>query len=1134
MNDHELHARATPSHDASPAGPAPGKVTRVASRHPIQRRATGSAGAAAAPAPASSPAPLADPFALHAPDDGAPVQLRAATVAGADEPATPTGGAATTPLPDGVRGQMERALGADFADVRVREDASAGALGADAYARGDEITFAPGQFDPASRGGQELIGHELVHVVQQRQGRVATTQARGGTAINADPALEREADELGARAARGERVALGGGTAGGATVGDAAQLREGKVKARGVRVRIDQEEVVLPPGTRVDVEGARVRILSGRHGGAEGVLLAEGGEPFEFDPEPRASDDHVVFGDCSTGFIGQPRAIAVDGAFLVVQTTLQTRNLYDRVKWTIGFQHPDSPEGRGAGVATGVTPDLIDDRNPAWTTGGTPIGNPEYQFRGDFAGFPGNGAPAAVRIAVMRIPLARIRAYYEAQLHRWTDTDICIQLGIDMYYGGPGPAVATEAERALAFERTDPRGHQYGFGATSSPQSLGRVVFDGAVLAHLQIAAGARQAPDAYHQQPLPENPPNSLELPFPTSYPADHPSFEPLAPPRFLERDGQDQPRLGIDDKRDEMQLKLQTRIENEATLKVSSLGGLYAIVDLLSAWGEGDVTELMGAGDPLLGGFTWKLEKKKPVVFTDVYLDDAALHGLRAGLGIRKRRSKEAAKLNVKTGAGYNVKAPAGTPRHGEAYREAPDGEGTDIWRRHEIGFSLNPDATPAEIGAFLAEGADGHDPWNLGAQQANLGLDAEQQVDFGGLREAMVLIGDRTKFNLKAIPPGGKGVINIEISCDHTIGCRPADWDIDPTRDDFDFGAWYRTTNAKAFPETFNVEMELEHLGAGGAQAQSDGPSSSESRGSMWGLPSQIRRGNQEARQPQLGAPVGFPDRRPYTKPDAANPAFGTPSFSVFYAAHNRIIAQLRAQLDRVLTPGDLGPDVQKLEAIRDKLGLLGEPSEAPSLEPRQLPPRGGPPRGGPGGPGGSGDRGSGHGVDTSRPMPSSSSGMHDQAPRGDEFDGMLGSSSDGARGPGGPSAPTRMSLFEFNKRYRKGKGDGAGLNCLLDSLCQVAPEAQAKFGGATREETVGKMREALVAAGYTKFKRTLDIASAQEGQAILAELDIDLVVFIEAQGEIQALPIGRSGGVTRYLHFKDAHYSPVFAK
>jgi hypothetical protein len=112
------------------------------------------------------------------------------------------------PLPGAVRTSMESAFGADFGNVGVREGGDADAVGALAYAQGSTLHFSAGAYDPASADGRELIGHELAHVVQQREGRVPNRDANGSTAID-DPALEQEADAWGARAARGESVPRG-------------------------------------------------------------------------------------------------------------------------------------------------------------------------------------------------------------------------------------------------------------------------------------------------------------------------------------------------------------------------------------------------------------------------------------------------------------------------------------------------------------------------------------------------------------------------------------------------------------------------------------------------------------------------------------------------------------------------------------------------------------------------------------------------------------------------------------------------------------------------------------------------------------------------------------------------------------
>lgn len=127
------------------------------------------------------------------------------------EPAKHAGGPLQQPsdsgkaMPEDIRAKMESALGADFSQVRIHEGPHAETLGAVAFAQGTNIHFAPGRYNPATTGGQELLGHELTHVVQQTQGRVPATKQDKGIPVNDDVSLEREADTLGAKAARGER-----------------------------------------------------------------------------------------------------------------------------------------------------------------------------------------------------------------------------------------------------------------------------------------------------------------------------------------------------------------------------------------------------------------------------------------------------------------------------------------------------------------------------------------------------------------------------------------------------------------------------------------------------------------------------------------------------------------------------------------------------------------------------------------------------------------------------------------------------------------------------------------------------------------------------------------------------------------
>jgi hypothetical protein len=107
-------------------------------------------------------------------------------------------------MPAPVRAKMESALGADFSDVRIQTDsARALELNARAFTQGGrQIHVAPGYWAPETSRGQELLGHELSHILQQRAGRVATTSRYRGSDLNDDASLEREADVLGGQAAR--------------------------------------------------------------------------------------------------------------------------------------------------------------------------------------------------------------------------------------------------------------------------------------------------------------------------------------------------------------------------------------------------------------------------------------------------------------------------------------------------------------------------------------------------------------------------------------------------------------------------------------------------------------------------------------------------------------------------------------------------------------------------------------------------------------------------------------------------------------------------------------------------------------------------------------------------------------------
>jgi hypothetical protein len=98
-------------------------------------------------------------------------------------------------LPPGLQAGIENLSGISLDDVTVRYASPAPAqVHALAYTRGTDIHVGPGQ--------EKHLAHEAWHVVQQKQGRVRPTMQMAGAAINDDPALEQEADVMGAQASQ--------------------------------------------------------------------------------------------------------------------------------------------------------------------------------------------------------------------------------------------------------------------------------------------------------------------------------------------------------------------------------------------------------------------------------------------------------------------------------------------------------------------------------------------------------------------------------------------------------------------------------------------------------------------------------------------------------------------------------------------------------------------------------------------------------------------------------------------------------------------------------------------------------------------------------------------------------------------
>jgi hypothetical protein len=104
-----------------------------------------------------------------------------------------------------------------------------------------------------------------------------------------------------------------------------------------------------------------------------------------------------------------------------------------------------------------------------------------------------------------------------------------------------------------------------------------------------------------------------------------------------------------------------------------------------------------------------------------------------------------------------------------------------------------------------------------------------------------------------------------------------------------------------------------MELEHLGANAQQAMTSGPSTTQPSGNS-------NQGSGQTSTSQTGGRVPHPAHpgRIYMLEDSKSGAFNTPSFVLFFHAHDKILQWLRKETKDPLTLDD-----QKLETMRDAL-------------------------------------------------------------------------------------------------------------------------------------------------------------------------------------------------------------------
>ena len=94
-----------------------------------------------------------------------------------------------TGIPNNMKARFENFSGVSFDDVRVHYNSDRPAqLQALAYTQGNQVYIGPGQ--------EKHLGHELGHVVQQKQGVVKPDFYIGNVPVNTDSVLEKNADKI--------------------------------------------------------------------------------------------------------------------------------------------------------------------------------------------------------------------------------------------------------------------------------------------------------------------------------------------------------------------------------------------------------------------------------------------------------------------------------------------------------------------------------------------------------------------------------------------------------------------------------------------------------------------------------------------------------------------------------------------------------------------------------------------------------------------------------------------------------------------------------------------------------------------------------------------------------------------------
>jgi hypothetical protein len=160
------------------------------------------------------------------------------------------------PLPAHLQNRFEQSLGADLSGVRIhtgsRPARATTALSARAYARGSDIYFNEGQYDPHTAGGQRLLAHEVAHTVQHgadRGRRDAMEVSRPGDS------QEHEAEQASDAMISGRMAAVRSGQAGPAIARDFDQNMQKAGQSGADAAGADAQVQVIMGHTTVADEG---------------------------------------------------------------------------------------------------------------------------------------------------------------------------------------------------------------------------------------------------------------------------------------------------------------------------------------------------------------------------------------------------------------------------------------------------------------------------------------------------------------------------------------------------------------------------------------------------------------------------------------------------------------------------------------------------------------------------------------------------------------------------------------------------------------------------------------------------------------------------------------------------------------